>query len=142
MVNIVEFQSNDLKQVMALDQKTFSHRERPWSERFFMRMHQNFPNYFLVAKDQEKVVGFIIARERDSYTYISSLAISEDYQGHGLGTKLCQEIIDKSKKDLQLHVRKYCPAVSLYKKIGFEIIMELDNYYKNGSDAYLMLYKK
>lgn len=85
----------------------------------------------LVAEVHHLVVGAIWVRIMKDYGHIAndipSLAISvfEAYRGHGIGTNLIKQMLDllkqKGYKGVSLSVQKANPAVSLYKKLGFQI---------------------
>ncbi len=61
--------------------------------------------------------------------YLSNIAVYPKYRGRGIGKILMQKALEQAKKQgyntMVLDVEKYNnPAISLYKKLGFEIINE------------------
>lgn len=72
-------------------------------------------------KDMAKVYGFV-----DEQTPILSMAISHDYRGKGIGTKLMNEMCklasNHSYKAISLSVDPSNPALRLYERFGFKKI--------------------
>merc|ERR1712216_593058 len=89
------------------------------------------------------VVGAICARleEKSKGTvklYIMTLGTLTPYRGHGVGSQLLQSLLDGTSespediKEIYLHVQtNNTTALAFYKKFGFEVTGELQNYYKN-----------
>ena len=95
----------------------------------------------LVAKENEKIVGFIIGRihvERKSLVgHILTIDISPAHRQKGIAVKLLQEIErifkEKGVKLCHLEVREdNVAALSLYQKSGYKKIGRLKNYYENA----------
>ncbi len=100
----------------------------------------------LVAKENEKIVGFIIGRihvERKSLIgHILTIDISPAHRRKGIAVKLLQEIErifkEKGVKVCHLEVREdNVAALSLYQKSGYKKIGRLENYYENAHGIYL-----
>ena len=85
--------------------------------------------------------GFILVEETIDVINIVDVLTFEEYRRLGISESLFKYIIDnyKDKKDkIMLEVRKSnIPAINLYKKMGFNIIHERKNYYKDD-DALIM----
>ncbi|MFH1644571.1 MAG: GNAT family N-acetyltransferase [bacterium] len=82
--------------------------------------------HFVVAKDEEKIVGFAMftkdEKEEDEVYYIEHQAVSSDSWGNGIGKQLVLSIISKvdNINKIALVTRtKNEPAIKLYKKMGF-----------------------
>jgi len=77
--------------------------------------------------------------------HLVSIAVLREYRGRGIGSALLQETIDvlRSRYDVEsvfLEVRvSNRPAISLYKKFGFQIVRRIPHYYRDGEDAYVMV---
>ncbi len=100
----------------------------------------------LVAKENEKIIGFIIGRihvERKSFIgHILTIDVSPTHRRKGIAVKLLQEIErifkEKSVKVCHLEVREdNIAALSLYQKSGYKKIGRLRNYYGNAHGIYL-----
>ncbi len=102
--------------------------------------------HFYVAEfvKEKKVVGYIafgIYSIRTSHIMI--LAVHPDYQQNGIGSILLSMITDIAEKlpitKIRLEVRTTnIPAIKFYEKHNFDIIVKLESYYDDASDAYLM----
>ena len=108
-----------------------------WSgETFFNDMAQN-NRLYLVAKEDDKLIGFVGASYFMDEADILRVAILPEYQRKGVATQLMQEMIDCLKKLLVKKVmleveENNIKAQGLYKKVGFKEISKRKNYYKNG----------
>lgn len=106
----------------------------------------------LVAEVESKVVGNLaLVRQprhlRRNHVAQLGMAVHDDWQGNGIGTKLLQEAInladnwlDLSRIELSVFVDN-AAAIALYKKNGFELEGTCKNYaFRNGeySDVYAM----
>ena len=99
-------------------------------------------DWCLVAEVKEKIVGAVWVRIMDDYGHIDdktpSLAISlyEKYRNLGLGTALMKKMLQflrsKGYKQVSLSVQKANYAVNMYRKLGFEGIVE-------NTEEYIMI---
>lgn len=78
-------------------------------------------NISLVAKFEEKVLGYIRLKLHENNTELISLYVHPDYFGNGIGTDLWEEALKLIPKDkpVIVEVADYTKAVEFYKKIGF-----------------------
>lgn len=93
----------------------------------------------LVAEVEDKIVGAVWVRIMKDYGHVDddtpSFAISlyKDYGGYGIGTDLMLHMLDmlrsKGYSQTSLAVQKKNYAVSMYKKVGFEVFRENDEEY-------------
>ena len=66
--------------------------------------------------------------------YIMTIGVLKPYQRQGIATQLFNEMVKNNKdiKEVYLHVHVENPdAVEFYKKLGFEIIETIPDYYKS-----------
>lgn len=89
------------------------------------------------------IAGFIVYGTILDEAEILNIVIDNKYKGQGYGKYLLQETLNELKykniKTVFLEVGdKNFPAISLYKKFGFEIYNKREKYYKNGEDAIMM----
>ena len=141
MITIQPMKKEDISMVVTLEENTFS---TPWSYEALEESFLKDNYYFLVAKQENIVVGYVgmyvVLQEGD----ITDIAVAKEVQGQGIGTKLLKELLEVAKKHgtetINLEVRvSNESAISLYKKHGFEIIGRRKNFYtKPEEDGYLM----
>ncbi|WP_207421667.1 GNAT family N-acetyltransferase [Desertivirga brevis] len=85
---------------------------------------------FLLAEERAVVVGFASFTPNSSAYKIHKLYIHTSQQGKGVGSKLLNFIEAHAKENnasfLDLNVNRNNPALNFYKRIGFEILEEVD----------------
>lgn len=95
-------------------------------------------NYIYGYFVNDKLIGFIHIIETKEEADIVNIVVDNYYRKKGIGKKLIEYVIKRFKFNaLNLEVRKSNPAVDFYKKMGFEIIRTIPNYY-HEEDAYFM----
>ena len=100
---------------------------------------ENKGDLCLVAQVEDESIGAVWVRIMNDYGHIDnetpSFAISvlKDYRNYGIGTELMKQMLMKLKMQgyvrASLSVQKMNYAVSMYKKVGFEIVDENDEEY-------------
>ena len=93
-------------------------------------------SHYLVAKNNNEVVGFIGIKTMIDEADIMNIVVRNDFRNQGVGTLLLENIITLCKKlnlnYLTLEVNEEnCSAIHLYKKFGFEKVGIRKNYYKD-----------
>ncbi len=88
------------------------------------KIHDNISSYKVIYYDENKA-GYFYFHEVDSKYEIDDLYIIEQYRNKGIGTKVINDCIEKSKeKGLPIFLYVFSRntgAVSLYSRLGFEI---------------------
>ena len=143
MITIQPMTKEDIDMVANLEKDTFS---SPWSYENLQESLNRDNYYFLVAKEDSMVVGYIgmyaILDEGD----ITNIAVNKDFRRQGIGTMLLKEMLWTAKKNnlvtVTLEVRVSNEnAISLYKQQGFAIIGTRKKFYvKPEEDGYIMRY--
>lgn len=98
--------------------------------------------YKVLELDQE-IIGYFGLAIVDGIIDITTIAVQSDYQQHGFGTLMMNEIMEISKKykarKVMLEVKpENVAAIGLYQKFGFEVIGLRRNYYGPSKDALTM----
>jgi len=106
-------------------------------------------NVFLLKEEEKKrIIGLAILMrdwEDTEKCYLFDYAISEDFQGQGLGyhflISICKNLIEQDFKKMSLTVDvENVSAIKLYKdKMGFEIDSFNKDEYGEGHDRYIMV---
>ncbi len=104
---------------------------RGWNDEFEREdMKKKFtPGMDKIIQIDGKDAGIIRVLETDEGIKLDHIELLPEHQGHGIGSKVIKELIDKN-KPISLQVLKQNPAVELYKKLGFEIVGETDLKYQ------------
>ncbi|MEM2249874.1 MAG: ribosomal protein S18-alanine N-acetyltransferase [Candidatus Bathyarchaeia archaeon] len=102
----------------------------------------------LIAKENDKIIGFIIGmvyvEDNILIGHILTIDVSQGHRRKGVGIKLLQELEkifkDKQVKVSRLEVREdNIAALSLYQKLGYKKVGKLRHYY---GDAHGILLEK
>ena len=147
---IREFKADDLDSVVAINRACLPENYPPF---FFLMIYRNCPKGFLVAEYNGKVVGYVMSRVEFGFSYfgagaiskghIISIAVLPEYRRKGIATALMlgamKALKEYGAKECFLEVRvSNLPAISLYRKLGFQIVQRVPAYYRDGEDAYVM----
>ena len=119
-----------------------------------MNLYKRYPDAFIVAESNKKIVGYIMSRIETGIPsfkmlgvtkkgHVISIAVLPEHQQKGIAYSLMleatQAMVNYNAKECYLEVRtSNMPAVGLYKKLGFEVARTLRNYYADGENAFLM----
>jgi len=136
---------NDFEEVLAIENECFI---EPYSrENLKYEFEENPVNKIIVAEDDGRVVGFIDYLITFNSATIMQIAVTKEYRGIGIATQLLSEMEKSFPKDLDeivetvtLEVRvSNQPAVNLYTKNGYKIVVVKSHYYKDGENAIYMV---
>jgi len=106
---------------------------------------RNCTKYSYIAFMGDKPVGYIISCiEGFSRGHVISVGVLGEYRRRGIGSELMSRSICSMVNDgadyVILEVRvSNTPAITLYRKLGFEVRDLLRAYYSDGEDGYLMI---
>ena len=142
---------SDLISVMEINLKTLPEH---YSDYFYESLLAELPEAFIIAEVGEKRVGYIMCKTEFGFSnfkklgfvkkgHVVSIAVIEEYRRKGIGNALVEESVNGIKlrncDEFYLEVRcSNGDAVRLYEKMGFVIRQQLNTYYRDGEDAYLM----
>jgi ribosomal-protein-alanine N-acetyltransferase len=149
-----KFTPDDLQNVMQINRFCLPEN---YMDFFFMDLHQRFPETFIVAEEDGKIVGYIMCRIEVGLAsfglgglirkgHVVSIAVLPQGRRKGIAQALMTKTID----GMTYYKAKLCylevrvtndPGVSLYKKLGFAVNRTLNGYYSDGEDAYVMTKK-
>jgi len=147
---IRRMKEDDLPEVRTIEALSFSN---PWSDDTFRGEIQNtsisFPLVVVRRPDNpvaagDEVVAYIIYWQIGDDVQINNVAVHPDCRGLGLGEAMMRHVIARVRAAgasfVTLEVRQSnTPALTLYKKLGFEIMGTRKNYYtKPDEDAHVM----
>ena len=133
-----------VQQVALLEKLCFSD---PWSEKSVAGELENPLAYWLVAVEEDMVVGYIGSQTVLDETDMMNVAVHPDHRRKGLAEALVMEL-EKALKDLGSHsltleVRESNePARKLYEKLGFVQVGKRPRYYRNPREDALILRKE
>lgn len=151
-VQIRQASAEDLPRVMMINRVCLPEN---YTYFFFDSILQSYPKAFLVAEVNGEIVGYIMCRVEYGLSkldrlsmrrlgHIISIAVLPDHRRMGIATALLTRALEALRNEYRcseayLEVRvSNSPAISLYRKLGFEIIKISKGYYLDGEDAYIM----
>ena len=131
----------DITNVVEVETKSF---EIPWSKESFENELKNKLALYLVAKVDEKAVGYVGVWKIFDEGHITNVAVHPEFRGKGIGKALISELLYLCRKDgitsFTLEVRESnIVAQNLYKSFGFTESGKRKGYYSdNNEDAIIM----
>ena len=149
--NIRKFKENDLQSVININRETLPEN---YTDYFFLDLYERFPDTFVVAEEDGKIVGYIMCRVEVGLSnfgigglirkgHVVSIAVLPRARRKGVA----QELITTALQGMQNYKAKQCflevrvtndAGVKLYTKLGFEVTRTAHGYYSDGEDAYVM----
>lgn len=141
MVQIREMQIDDLEQVMVIENENFS---TPWTEAGFFSFLIRNDTLFLVAEEDEQILGYCGAVTVLDEGDITNVAVVKNRRNQGIGSMLVDALIRETEKAgvsrLFLEVRvSNESAIHLYGKLGFETSGLRKNYYEAPTEDALVM---
>ena len=141
---IEKMKSDDIANVVEVERSSF---DIPWSKESFENELKNKLAIYLVAKVEEKAVGYVGVWKIFDEGHITNVAVHPEFRGQGIGKSLISELLSLCEKEniisLTLEVRKSnVIAQNLYKSFGFvEEGIRKCYYSDNNEDAIIMWLK-
>ncbi len=94
---------------------------------------------FYVIKNQDELIGYVSFKQYEDCYDIYNFLVTKKYQRQGYGTLLLKRL---QHNDIYLEVNKNNDrAIKLYEKLSFKVVRTINNYYNDGSDAYVMHFR-
>ena len=132
-MQIVNFLPDHLNDIIAIEKSSFP---KPWTKEMFLGSAGNKLVSFIVAVEENKVIGYCLFSIICETAEILNIAVSPDFRGGGFAKQMLEYVIDKIKnngvKNILLDVRvSNTAAKQLYAKFGFQAFGVRKNYYGN-----------
>ena len=98
----------------------------------FEAQHAHYQTYFagsdflVIARAGAPIGRLYLAREAKEHRIVD-IAFLPEHRRHGLGRALLQDLLDEAaaaQKAVTIHVEKFNPAMSLYRRLGFTAVAE------------------
>lgn len=141
---IRRMRQEDIKQVSRIEKDSFS---VPWSENAFLKAMEDEHSLYLVAEQEDTILGMCGVRNILGEGEITNVAVDANARGRGIGRRLMEELLKKG-EDLgiqcyTLEVRgSNQPAVQLYQSIGFVVEGVRKNFYERPIEDGLIMWKR
>jgi ribosomal-protein-alanine N-acetyltransferase len=145
---------NDLASVTQINQTCLPEN---YTDIFFVDLFRRHPETFVVAEEDGKIAGYIMCRVEVGLSsiglsglvkkgHVVSVAVLPEHRRKGIGEALVTQAMAGMRKYnakqcfLEVRVTNQ-EAISLYKKLGFEVTRTIHGYYADGEDACVMTVK-
>lgn len=94
-------------------------------------------NYKIIYKDHKKI-GCLLIDNKDDGILLDEIYLNENYRNKGIGTDIIKKAILKNNIVYLWVYKLNVKAIALYKKLGFQILVEAENRYfmKYDKDLY------
>ena len=141
MKQIRLFQPTDMFSVIKLASNTLT---EIYGSNLFNYFYETFPNLFIVAEKNHKIIGFIIGiTTANNNSKILMLAVNKQNRKQKIGTDLIKkfekQILHYNIDNIELEVRTdNIIAQKFYEKHGFKIVNKIPKFYQDGKNAYTM----
>lgn len=135
----------DFEEVLVIENECFI---EPYSrDNLLYEFEENPVNKIIVAEKDGRVVGFIDYLITFNSATIMQVAVTKECRNLGIATQLLSEMeksfpkeVDELVESITLEVRvSNKPAVNLYTKNGYKIVVIKSHYYKDGENAIYMI---
>lgn len=142
-MNIREMCTADLEQVYTIEEKLFS---IPWSKKSFEDALANSENIYLVAQEENQILGYCGLWGVVGEGQITNVAVDKMHQKKGIGGMLLAALLDKGEKKgigaYTLEVRESNkPALALYEKFNFKNVGIRKNYYEEPTEHAVIMWR-
>lgn len=143
-MEIIKMEQGHVAQVAALEAICF---RDPWSEKSVASELNNPLSHWLVAVEDDAVLGYIGSQTVLDESDMMNVAVSPAHRRKGIAEALVLALADalreKGSVKLTLEVRaSNVPAITLYEKLDFKPIGLRKNYYRNPKEDALILQKE
>ncbi len=129
--------SLQLKEIMEIEKASFNN---PWSETMFLTSGQEF----ILAFFDKKIAGYICFSIVLDECHILNVAVHPDLRRQGIAQKMFDFLFDYGNKNgivfyyLEVKINNI-GAINFYRKNGFKELGVRKGYYKDGTDALIMV---
>jgi ribosomal-protein-alanine N-acetyltransferase len=134
----------DLDRLYEIESECFL--EEAFSKAQIAQLLKDYNSISLVARVVEDIVGFLIstvyADRKALHGHVLTIEVLPTHRRSGVGKALLDEVENifrqKGVKSLTLEVREdNVAAIGLYRKLGYEVVGQLKNYYGSAHGIYL-----
>ena len=141
---ITKMEQDHIPQIAELEKICFND---PWSENSISSELNNRLSCWLVAMEEDVIVGYVGSQTVLGETDMMNIAVHPNYRKCGIATELINTLISvlsgQGSHSLMLEVRMSNePAKRLYTNLGFEAVGIRKNYYRNPKEDALILRKE
>lgn len=137
MIKIDRLKNEYVDGVYQIEKICFTHA---WSKADIEKQLELETSHFLVALDDDKVVGYMGLQIFSGEGYVTNVAVLPEYRRQGIAQSLILQQLENDMDFITLEVRRSnSDAIKLYKKMGFENMGIRPKFYSDPTeDAVIM----
>ena len=136
---IIKATLDNVADIKKIEDECFSH---PWSEKSIEESLENPCSHFYLAKDKNEICGYIGIQIFSGEGYVTNVATLPQFRKKGIAKALIERALENEMEFLTLEVRESnIPAISLYKKLGFETVGKRPKFYRDPEEAAILMTK-
>lgn len=141
-MNITFMTEQDIASVYQIECEVFS---KPWSKASFLESIENKKNIYLVAKEDEEIIGYCGLWGIIDEGHITNVAVKKSCQGKGIGKEMLKKLLEfgrgKGLVAFTLEVRvSNMSAIRLYHSLGFLDAGIRRNFYEDPIEDGLIMW--
>ena len=133
---LVESSSEDIDRLIDYKKKTIFEYAKDLSENEINKINNYVENevpkllnnYSNIVVDN-KIVGCLLLTPKDDGILLDEIYLEEEYRNKGIGTNIIKEVINNNDIIYLWLYKENVQAISLYKKLGFNVIEETESRY-------------
>ncbi|WP_105616624.1 ribosomal protein S18-alanine N-acetyltransferase [Vallitalea okinawensis] len=143
-MKILQMSEEHIEDVHLVEAASF---REPWSKQAFTNEINNPLALYLVGINEDELIAYMGMWVIGDEAHITNIAVKPSYRGLGYGKELLLRAIDETSDrgciSMTLEVRASNePAISLYRKQGFEVAGRRKNYYSHPKEDALIMWKR
>ena len=140
-MNFETAKMENIDEMLKIEKKAFASH---WNKQTFVDELSAENGYYIVAKEDGKILGYTGFRYVLDEAHITTLAVHHKHRKKGIGGKLIEKLINDARerglKKLYLEVRQSnVPAQKIYKKHGFKVLDRRREYYQHPVEDALVM---
>ncbi len=139
LVTIRPFEFDDSRELLEMEESIFNEP----NPLLYAMIESRPMEGFIVAEEQGEIVGYLLGTLLMDEARLLLIAVKDKYRRQGIGSKLVKEYVESVSgraNMIRLEVRtSNLAAQTFYFKLGFRFIGMVNNYYRNGDNAYIMV---
>ncbi len=139
LVTIRPFEFDDSRELLEMEEAIFSEP----NPLLYAMIESRPMEGFIVAEEKGEIIGYLLGTLLMDEARILLIAVKDKHRRRGIGSRLVKEYIESitgRASMVRLEVRtSNLAAQTFYFKLGFRFIGMVNNYYRNGDNAYIMV---
>lgn len=143
MQQIKTMEPAQVDEVCRIGRQNFTH---PWSRQDYLEHLEDEDKIYLVAESEGNIAGSCVFWCSFETADLCNVAVDLKYRRQGIAEALLQEAFEqcrgKGAEQVLLEVRESnAAAIALYEKLGFAVISQRRNYYRDPQEDALIMQK-